>query len=112
MLSIDLVRYTVKDIQYKALNFLVTEADADGCFIQLAGWLSDNQTGENEYQLGRKWYMPFDKPASEIVSTVFLAVQTWEEHETREQFLYCGESIYSPHLNVGQLMEIARDSHG
>jgi len=49
---------------------------------------------------GRKWFLSEHMTKSEIVTTAFKAIMTAVEHETREQFLYRGASIFDPHYDV------------
>jgi hypothetical protein len=66
---------------------------------------------ENSHQQnGRKWYLSTHMTKSEIVSTIFKAVLTAEEHEVREKFKYKDANIYSPHYNVDALLSLHRAS--
>jgi hypothetical protein len=43
---------------------------------------------------------------SEVVQTAFKAALTAIEHEARERFTYRGQSIFDPHYDVDQLVEL------
>lgn len=53
--------------------------------------------GSAELQYGRWWSIPFDADETYIKRIAFAAVLAAQEHETREQFTYKGETIFNPH---------------
>lgn len=55
---------------------------------------------------GRKWRISPKITKSELVQTAFKAIISAEEHEIREDFKYKGASIYGPHFNIENLVEI------
>lgn len=59
-------------------------------------------------QKARKWPLSQHMIPSEIVQTAFLALLTAQEHEIREAFTYRGESIFGPHYDVEDLVELRR----
>lgn len=63
-------------------------------------------------QFGRKWKVSEHMTKSELVQTAFKAVLTAQEHEIREQFLYKGRPIFSPHYDVDKLWELADPDGG
>lgn len=65
-----------------------------------------NVTGKDMPWSSRKWWLSAHMTKSEIVQTAFKAVLTAVEHEAREQFLYCGQSIFDPHYDVDLLWEL------
>lgn len=65
------------------------------------------ETTETHDVSGRKWRLSIHMTDSEIVQTALKAVMTAEEHETREQFLYNGQAIFGPHLDIEQLWELS-----
>lgn len=63
----------------------------------------DARTGAEDPWNGRKWRLSDHMVPSEIVQTAFLALKTALEHEMREQFLYKGQRVFSPHLDLDQV---------
>lgn len=78
------------------------------CFLQVRAMLADNTVpGANaSLQHGRKWFLSPHMTKSEVVLTALKAVLTFEEHETRERFLYRGRAIFDPHYDVDLLWEM------
>lgn len=71
-------------------------------YIQL---LIPDEKAPKGYWYGRKWRISFHMTPSEIIQTVFLAIQTAEEHETREKFLYKGVAVLGPHWDLNEFAE-------
>jgi len=67
-----------------------------------------NVTGTPLPWAGRKWFLSPHMTRTEIVQTAFKAVSTALEHEMREGFLFRGESVFDPHLDVDTLVEMRR----
>lgn len=63
----------------------------------------DNVTGQSYPWGGCKWRLSKHMTDAEVVQTAFLATMSAVEHETREQFLYKGVSIFDPHYDIEQL---------
>ncbi len=72
----------------------------------------DSTNGKPLSWSGRKWWLSQHMCVSEVVRTIFKAIQAAEEHELCENFRYKGETIYDPHRNVDLLVDAAyrRDS--
>lgn len=68
----------------------------------------DNVTGERYNWRGRKWRLSLHMTESEIVKTALKAVLAAAEHETLEKFKYDGVSIFDPHIDVKDLLELRR----
>lgn len=62
-------------------------------------------TGEPSLQEGRRWFVSTGCTPSDVVRTAFKAVATWAEHETREEFKYKGVRVFSPHLELNNLVD-------
>lgn len=82
-------------------------ASTDFGYLQLSADRKCSDTGINWLVKGRKWLLSPHMVRSEVVSTIFKAVMTFEEHEIRERFLYKGKAIYGPHLDVEALLSVA-----
>lgn len=65
-----------------------------------------NVTGKPMPWWGRKWYISPHMTDGEIVQTVFKALMTAVEHETREQFLFKGVAIFDPHIDLDKLVQL------
>lgn len=51
-------------------------------------------------QYCRKWLLEPNMSTQDIVRTAYKAYQAAVEHEAAERFLYKGEAVYNPHLDV------------
>jgi hypothetical protein len=60
-------------------------------------------TGEVKLQKCRKWYLSSHACESEIIRTAYKAIEAAELHELQENFIYCGQRIFDPHLNLTDL---------
>lgn len=65
--------------------------------------LTDPNATIEEEQRSRKWYISPFMTDSEIVRTVFLAVQQAEMHEVAERFTYLSARIFDPHMDYNML---------
>lgn len=100
-MSKDLLEKLTKSVKYKNWDFQFKAAeDVDG-----SDWLlSVRFWAKNGSPLrGRWWHISAFATSSEVVQTMLLAVLTAEEHEAREQFLFEGKAIYSPHKSIKSL---------
>ena len=68
----------------------------------------DIVSGEPAQQHTRKWLLSEHMTRSEIVATCLKCVLTSEEHEAREDFLYKGQRIFGPHLDVEALLDLSQ----
>ena len=73
-------------------------------FLQIYQNTICNRTGQPYREGGRKWDLSQHMTESEIVFTVWKALLTFIEHETREQFTYKGFKIFDPHISVNSLI--------
>lgn len=102
------VEAIVAELSYKPKFSFRVEEDGDKRFIQVCEDAICNRTRKPYDSKGRKWIWSPWMVKSEIVSTCFMACMAYEEHETRENFKYKGESIYDPHYAVDALWELRR----
>ena len=51
-------------------------------------------------QYCRKWLLEPTMSTKDVVRTAYKAYQAAVEHEAAERFLYKGEAVYNPHLDV------------
>lgn len=59
------------------------------------------------WKSGKHYLSPY-MCKQEIVGVCFAAIKASEEHEMREWFRYKGASIFNPHLDPDQLVELAK----
>lgn len=101
----DRVRALLQRVEYKGWTARLQRA-GDGVLLQLRFMAMDTVTGALEEQACRKWYISSHAVDSEVLQTVFKAVLTAEEHETRELFKYDGVPVFGPHVSIeGRLQQ-------
>jgi hypothetical protein len=100
----------LESISYKPGWSFKIGRKGSGMYLQIVCKGLDNVTGEQVEWTSRKWVLSRFMVQSEFVNTVFKAVMTAEEHETRELFKFKNQSIFDPHYNVEKLVEL-RSSH-
>ncbi|NOS72036.1 MAG: hypothetical protein HOP33_19175 [Verrucomicrobia bacterium] len=106
------MRAIVCAIEFRNYHFDVIEIVCGGPRILRARFMAkDIVTGEPEEQFTRKWLLSEHMTRSEIVATALKCVLTSEEHEAREDFLYRGQRIFGPHLDVEELVEFTKGAH-
>jgi len=96
----------LESISYKPGWSFVIGRKGSGMFLQIRVTGRCNVTNTEMIWSSRKWQLSRYMVRSEFVNTVFKAVMTAEEHETRELFTYKGKSIFDPHYNVEKLVEL------
>lgn len=95
----------IKDIKYRDF-FIDVYTGVDpptGHYLQVRAFLPDPVNPEKTWQGGRKWRLSEHMTKSEVVQTCFKAILAFEEHETREFFMYRGKPIFGPHIDVDAL---------
>jgi hypothetical protein len=104
MTRIDATRI-LEDVSFAGWGFRVLN-DNSQLILQVVFRAACARTGEDTACSGRKWRLSPHMTKSEVVQTAFKAILTAVEHETREKFLYRGQSIFGPHFNVDKLVEL------
>lgn len=107
---------TKKDIQtildrisYKPdWKFRLEERDG-GFLFQIRFVGKDTETGKDELQSCRKWYISSHSTTTEVVRTAYKAVLAAEEHEASELFRLDGEAVYSPHADLAEVARSMRE---
>lgn len=109
-------------IAYKNWEFRIHEKGS-GFLIQAAWAAPDLKTGKMMIQKGRKWYVSPHACEGEIVRTAYKIIEAAELHEMQEQFKYCGQKIFDPHLHpedlalliaggwIGQSVRVPMNAH-
>ncbi len=95
----------LKHVKYKEFGFKVG-SDGERFFLQVYNMDLCAKSNQIELQKGRKWFLSPYMTDSEVITTAFKAIMTFEEHETRENFRYKGKAIFGPHINVEALHSI------
>lgn len=72
----------------------------DGWLVRLSYVEADVETGAEELQQSRKWYVSPWSTETEIVETAFACAERSALHVLKEHFTYEGHRIYSPHFSV------------
>jgi hypothetical protein len=88
----------IRQISYKDWNFIVHDK-GDGFLVQAIFVGPDSETGKDELQKCRKWYVSSHACLSEVVRTLYMAVEAAEFHEFQERFKFMGQAVFSPHIN-------------
>jgi len=70
-------------------------------------YLQVHSDGGEIFWVGRKWFLSPYMCVSEFVRTAFKAIQAAEEHEMCEHFKYKQVAIFTPHINVDMLVNMA-----
>lgn len=99
------IRQIIHNCFYPGLEFVYKEKDSYN-YLQIKGKVLDSAILELKEFSGRKWLISKHMTESEIVQTVFKAVLTWVEHETRENFKYKDTIVFNPHLDVKQKLDV------
>jgi hypothetical protein len=82
-----------------------------GMLIRISDDIPDSETGDQHTtQHGRWLYVSSHATASEVVQTIWLAVQLFEAHELREAFTFDGVAIFHPHHNVHSLVRFVSET--
>ncbi len=89
-----------------------TEETMGGFHIWITAMEKCTYTGEQSLQEGRRWFVSTSCTPSDVVRTAFKAVTTWAEHETREEFKYKGVRVFSPHLELNNVVASKRTKSG
>jgi len=105
--TLEVVQRVVDCIQYPGYTFRVGTVGALPCI-----WLTYNEpdtlTGVVEPQQSRMWVFPPEQTEGQIVQTCFKALLTSLEHRAREHFQYKGAPVLMPHLDMSDLVELAK----
>ena len=78
-----------------------------GPYLQVVFTDKDAFTGEEEEQFCRKWTLSYHMCDTEVVDTVYAAIERAMRHEVMEQFKFLGRRIYNPHRNVYSLYDVS-----
>lgn len=112
-LDLEDIREILARVRYRDWTFHVTEVCGTTVFLQIRFHAPDAHYVDVNHSpwSGRKWLLSAHMTTSEIVQTALKAVLTAEEHEAREHFIYDGQAIFGPHVDVDALWSLARYGH-
>lgn len=85
--------------------------DSDRPYVQLSFMGTCDYTGKTELQHCRKYTLSYEMCDSEVVRTVFVAINQAMLHEVEEKFKFKGRRIYNPHRDVHALWEISNSQN-
>jgi hypothetical protein len=91
----------LNDIEFRDWEFILQEKN-DGYNLQAILPHNKGKSG--------KWYISPHITKSEFVQRVFQCIRMAEEHETRLDFKYKESSIFKPHYDVDDLVELSKIS--
>jgi len=100
------LQHILKDIEFNDWEFILITKPYFA--LRVVSTTEDNVTGMTVTWAGRKWLLSKHMTDGEVVQTAWLAVQTALIHEAREQFKYKGQSIFDPHYDIDQLVELRK----
>lgn len=102
-LTLTQVNNALSEVKF-ANHVFQSEETMGGFHIWITAMEKCTFTGEPSLQEGRRWFVSTGCTPSDVVRTAFKAVATWAEHETREEFKYKGVRVFSPHLELNNLV--------
>jgi hypothetical protein len=75
-------------------------------YLKVVCMAADRNTGQQELQHGRKWYLSEHMPDDEIIKTAFAAYDRFIDHEAKEGFKIDGKPIFNPHTDFEELLKV------
>lgn len=108
MLTVRNIESILANVAYQNWIFFVAakEDTFEPDYLQVKFVAPCSTSGQAQNWSGRKWQLSKWMTTSEIVTTAFKAVLTAIEHEAREGFLYKGQPIFGPHIDVDALAQL------
>lgn len=75
-------------------------------YLKVVCMAADRDTGQQELQHGRKWYLSEHMPDDEIIKTAFAAYDRFIDHEAKEGFKIDGKPVFNPHTDFEELLKV------
>lgn len=100
----------VSECDFPGYLFIVKKDSRGAIYLQGSYREPDVDTGIEEVQVTRRWFLSPAMTKSEIVQTVFKCVLTSMEHKTREWFKYRDKAVFGPHFDVEALWQICAEN--
>lgn len=85
----------LQDVTYKDWTFFVS--GKPDFYLQVR---FPHPDGSGKVLTGRKWRLSEYMNRTELVQTALMAVLAAVEHEAREEFLYKGQAVFGPHIDI------------
>jgi hypothetical protein len=107
-----LAKITIPTILGCAERSWIIGQDGEAFYIQLVFLARDSRYPDSLpiKQRCRKWRVSKYSTKTEVVDTAFKACWMATYHEMKEQFLYQGQPIYSPHFDVDARVEMCQSA--
>ncbi len=102
-LTLSQINEALAKVSYEGHTFNAEET-VGGYHLWISALEPCTYTGVMEMQEGRRWFISTKCTPSDVVRTAFKAVTTWAEHEVRENFKYNQTRVFSPHLELNNLV--------
>lgn len=106
MQTIESIKAVIADCQYNDWMFRVDTNEGGTPYVQVLFKDKDRISGKEEIQRCRKWMLSYHMGNSEVVRTVFQAIQGAVAHEVNEAFKYKGARIFNPHMDYDELAQV------
>lgn len=104
--TIEDVQETLRQITYRPDYWVISWQDDDNrLWFEVVHRRPDALTGALELGRGGKRSINPGWSASDLARNVFGALLSYEEHEVREFFRFCGQQVFSPHMDLVALAE-------
>jgi hypothetical protein len=100
------IEVLIDNIKYRDWD-IVLRMDGDRPYVQIQFDAPDSFTGVVERQYCRKWMLSYYMTDSEIVRTVYKALEAAVLHEFQEDFRFMEEPIFRPHYDVFALARLS-----
>ena len=100
------IRAVVEQCTYPGFEWILVEQNGTLWFQLRCPDGEDTATGEAMDWKGRKWIISKHSTDTEIVQTVWAAVQRALLHEASELFRFKGQPIFDRHINVHMLADL------
>lgn len=95
----------ITDIKYHAGYIVKTGVTNNSVWFEVEHWRADTLTGIDGWGKGGKRWVNPAWSNSDIVRAVFGAIKAYDEHEVREAFLYRGQRVFGPHMDLDALVD-------
>ena len=100
----------LEHIEYKDGYEVLVLIEENAVWLQPRFWRIDVVTGMYGWGYGGKGRVTETCTTSQLVQMVFGLFKALEEHEAREHFMYLGERVFGPHIDINALVEVASDT--
>lgn len=106
----DRVAKVLEQVEYREDWQVTLTVEHNQLWMQVRFWRKDVISGLYDWGYGGKAAITEQITTSQIVQMAFGLIKATEEHECREHFLYLGERVFGPHIDIHALVEVATDT--